>query len=150
MQQANTPFGVDTREIVAIKQIEAKTGINPIYVKDIDYYIFLKMQNNLKEMVIDEAKQVIEHYKPYIGNDTDGYHLNPIINAFYTEAQMAIADCSNQILTNKGLQDIIELVGMNNIGTGTAPEVQADMLKEDTKGKINFKTQVDKMLGLNK
>lgn len=150
MQQANTPFGVDTREIVAIKEIEAKTGVNPIYVKDIDYYIFLKMQNNLKEMVINDAKIVLEHYKPYIGNDTEGYHLNPIINAIVKEAQMTLNDCTEQILTNKGLQDIIELVGMNAIGTGTAPDVQADMLKEDTKGKINFRTQVDKMLGLNK
>lgn len=140
----------DNREIVAIKTIEDKTGINPIYVKNIDYSLFLKLQTNMKLMNIEENQLILDNYHMYIRNNCEIplYHLNMIIKDLKNQALQDINDNKNQIGINKQLQNVIELQGMNEIGCKTSPDVQAEMLKEDTRGKVDFKKKVDKLLGL--
>lgn len=136
----NNGFIQDNREIVAIEEIQNKTGINPIYVKNIDYSLFLKLQTNLKKMSIEDNQALLDNYH----NEND----NPIIADLHKLALQNIADNNSQIDINKQLQNIIELQGMNEIGCKTSPDQQSEMLKVDTRGKIDFKKKVDKLLGL--
>jgi hypothetical protein len=147
-QQMNNPMLYDDREIKLIKEITAKTGFNPVVIKDLDYAIFLQMQNNQKEVFVKKYKEEIADIM--IHYDIKNPIIKDLIENESKKVKAYIDQQEHEIGINNKLMNIIELKGMNQIANTSTPEIQADMLKEHTTEIVDFDKITKEMLAFKK